>query len=404
MIIHLYKPLAIHELGQRSNQEDFIYPEDDEAKESDKLFILCDGMGGHEHGEVASKTVSLAMADYLNANIDPDNIANDGLLLEALEMAYLKLDEMDDGADKKMGTTLCLLSFHRGGATVMHIGDSRIYHFRPSENRILYQSKDHSLVYELYQSGEISYEEMQTSPQKNILTRAIQPGIDNRAKPSIVHIADIREDDYFYICSDGMLEQMDNDELCRIICGNGTDEKKRSLLVASTSDNKDNHSAWLIHVKDVEDESSDNQYQYINDEQTSIDNAINLKPKFNMQDVDIVSPQLEKRPNVRMTDNLSRRKTFPKVLIVVLSAIIVFAFGYFVLHDNKEKNDDRSQRVESEMKSDIKPVKEGVKMKTISRPAKKHEPLKEATPKTEQDIDKPSKEQGSENKKTDETV
>lgn len=288
MIIRIKHPLAIHELGHRDNQEDFLYPSADKVTESNRLFILCDGMGGHEHGEVASKTVSLALADYLHEHADANTIISDAIILAALDYAYGKLDKADDGADRKMGTTLCLLLIHRGGATLMHVGDSRIYHIRPSDNKILYQSRDHSLVYDLYQSGEISYDEMRTSSQKNILTRAMQPGADNRVKPSIVHITDIRPDDYFYICSDGMLEHMDNDELCRIICAGKTDEVKRADLITATANNQDNHSAWLIHIGDVKHDEYDNNLD--NDEQTTPDNAINIKPrtKAEANDVDIV--------------------------------------------------------------------------------------------------------------------
>lgn len=271
----IYPPQAIHELGKRENQEDAIYPRKGEATERDRLFILCDGIGGHEKGEVASNTVSMAMAEYLNKNASADKVVGDGVLLAALEYACRQLDAIDDGTVRKMGTTLCLLLFHRGGLTSMHIGDSRIYHIRPSEHSLLYQSKDHSLVYDLYQAGAITYDEMRTSPQKNIITRAIQPGVDNRVRPSIVHITDILPGDCFYICSDGMLEQMGNEELCDIFSANGSDKKKCQQLVAATIDNYDNHSAYFVHIKDVTTEKG---YNIKDDEQTSTDNALNIKP------------------------------------------------------------------------------------------------------------------------------
>ena len=201
MKIAIRQPQAIYELGQRDNQEDSIWPLQGQATDQDFFFILCDGMGGHEHGEVASRIVSQSLAQYLRDHVNPEEIVSDQMLGEALEAAYQALDQADDEAAKKMGTTLCLLLFHRGGLTTMHIGDSRIYHVRPSAKKLLYQSKDHSLVYDLYQTGEISYEEMATSPQKNIITRAMQPGKDNRCKPSVVHITDLRPGDYLYICS-----------------------------------------------------------------------------------------------------------------------------------------------------------------------------------------------------------
>lgn len=64
MRIKRYQPLAIHELGKRANQEDSIYPIVGKATESDRLFLLCDGMGGHEHGEVASQGICKSLSSF----------------------------------------------------------------------------------------------------------------------------------------------------------------------------------------------------------------------------------------------------------------------------------------------------------------------------------------------------
>lgn len=328
MKIEIYQPQAIWELGQRDNQEDSIFPAFGEATDDDRLFILCDGMGGHEHGEVASQTVCKAMSDTL-LSLSKQSFTDDDLL-DALQTAYRQLDCLDNSHLRKMGTTLCLLYFHQGGLTAAHIGDSRIYHIRPKENRILYQSRDHSLVYDLYQAGEISYEEMRTSPQKNIITRAIQPGEESRVRPAIVHIADIRPGDYFYICSDGMLEQMSNDELCSFLSSDGSDEKKRMQLVAATSDNKDNHSAYLIHIKEVMREAGDN--MLLDDEQTSKDNAVNIRPQSQSDDVSIVSrPTPKPQAEVRK----SPKKGYTLYVLLAVCIILVGGLGYKMLRTQK---------------------------------------------------------------------
>lgn len=328
MKIEIYQPQAIWELGQRNNQEDSIFPAFGEATDDDRLFILCDGMGGHEHGEVASQTVCKAMSDTL-LSLSKQSFTDDDLL-DALQTAYRQLDCLDNSHLRKMGTTLCLLYFHQGGLTAAHIGDSRIYHIRPKENRILYQSRDHSLVYDLYQAGEISYEEMRTSPQKNIITRAIQPGEESRVRPAIVHIADIQPGDYFYICSDGMLEQMDNDELCRLLSADGSDEKKRMQLIAATSDNKDNHSAYLIHIKEVMREAGDN--MLLDDEQTSKDNALNIRPQSQSDDVSIVSrPTPKPQAEVRK----SPKKGYTLYVLLAVCIILVGGLGYKMLRPQK---------------------------------------------------------------------
>ena len=287
MKISLYPVMSIHEIGQRDNQEDAI------IQWENRLFVLCDGMGGHEKGEVASQTVCQSLATWFDDNANPDDPFTDDLLREALEYAYQQLDKYADGSPRQMGTTLTLLYIHAQGVTAAHIGDSRIYHFRPYsppklggvrgglKSGILYQSRDHSLVFDLYQAGEITYEEMGSFAQKNIITRAMTPGNDNRHRPDIIHITDIQPNDYFYLCSDGMLEQMSNDELSALLSSDTSDEKKRQQLVAATANNQDNHSAWLIHIKDVVKAPDDE--QLTNEEPTARCNAINILPQFDQE-------------------------------------------------------------------------------------------------------------------------
>ena len=278
MKISLYPPLSIHEVGQRENQEDAI------AQWDNRLFVLCDGMGGHERGEVASQTVCQSLVKWFQENISDDSFT-DGQLRDAIEYAYTELDKFDDDSLRKMGTTLTLLYIHNQGVTAAYIGDSRIYHIRTNSSLveegqkgvILYQSRDHSLVFDLFQAGEITYEEMSTHPQKNIITRAMSPGLENRTRPDVIHITDIQPDDYFYMCSDGMLEQMSNDELETIFSSDAIDEEKRQQLIDDTANNQDNHTAWLIHVKDIIPEESDKELN--NEEPTARCNAINHIPR-----------------------------------------------------------------------------------------------------------------------------
>ena len=292
MKIELYPPLSIHEIGQRENQEDSI------IQWENRLFVLCDGMGGHEKGEVASQTVCQSLATWFENNINPDDPFTDNQLHKAIEYAYQQLDQYVDGNPKQMGTTLTLLYIHKQGVTAAHMGDSRIYHIRPKAE-VLYQSRDHSLVFDLFQAGEITYEEMAIYPQKNIVTRAMTPGKDNRMRPDIIHITDIQPGDYFYMCSDGMLEQMSNDELVSILSSVMSDEEKRQQLITATIQNQDNNSAWILKVKDVIKEEGDE--QLFNEEFSSHFNAINIIPqvmaeKDNADDVVIVKGVEKSRP------------------------------------------------------------------------------------------------------------
>ena len=255
--------LSICEFGQRKDeegnphQEDCIYPalgkvDDDD----DRLFILCDGMGGHAAGEVASEAVCEAMSRTIRSALDRGETFSGQLLGKAITAAYDLLDERDVSDDplKKMGTTMTALVLHEGGYTVAHIGDSRVYHIRPRKGTredIVFKTEDHSLVNDLLRIGQLTPEEARTFPRKNVITRAMQPHKERRDKADVHTSHDVLPGDYFYMCSDGMLEQMSDDNLCYTINDNISDEEKVARLIHLTRDNHDNHSAHLVHVLDT---------------------------------------------------------------------------------------------------------------------------------------------------------
>ena len=344
MKISLYPPLSIHEIGHRDNQEDSI------VQWNNHLFVLCDGMGGHEKGEVASQTVCQSLATWFQENVNSNDPFTDNQLRDALEYAYQQLDKYADGNPKQMGTTLTLLYIGKNGATAAHMGDSRIYHIRPAVG-VLYQSRDHSLVYDLYQAGEISFEEMATYPQKNIVTRAMTPGEDNRMRPEIIHITDIQPGDYFYMCSDGMLEQMDNDELVGILSLKETDESKRQQLVTATIGNQDNHSAWLIHIKDVIKEDDDG--RLVNEEPTARCNALNIIPQVSDND-DVQIADDDDVVMVSTPKPVKKRLPLRQIALAALAFLLTLVAVWFLFLRNSDKEDVPVE--EPMMQSPIKPI------------------------------------------------
>lgn len=365
MKIGIYQPLSIHEVGKRSNQEDCIFPAVGKASDQDCLFVLCDGMGGHEHGEVASQIVCQALSFFFSQYAFEYESLTDTLLLKALSYAYGELDkQVRLGDTHQMGTTLVMLCFHKQGCTVAHIGDSRIYHLRPSSRKILYKSRDHSLAYDLYQAGEISYEEIKTFPQKNVITRAMIAGDKKHPKADFVHVIDIQPGDYFYLCSDGMLEQMEDEELLKIFSLENSDEEKQTFLLNSTKENRDNHSAYIIHIKEVIFEESD--ALLINEEPTAKCNAINIKPdvvaisSIDSSDVQIVKPPIivapPPLPKNRVLQFKGRQKKM-KSWIFFLSALVIvlfvgFGFGHFFQHKGTYMKD-----VSTPLKREVKAKK-----------------------------------------------
>jgi len=249
----LSQPIVIHEQGKRVHQEDCIYPPLERMSDAQRFFILCDGMGGHEAGDVASSTVCDYMGSYIDDHLSEGVSFSNELFERALENAFEGLDQRDTSdSTRKMGTTMSFLMFHEEGVTVAHIGDSRIYHFRPGVLEPLFKTRDHSLVNDMILLGKLTEEDARNASYKNIITRAMQPGKECRTKADIMLITDISADDWFYVCSDGMLEQMDDKELGKILTDNFLSEnEKKDLLLNNTSSNMDNHSAIIIHVLEV---------------------------------------------------------------------------------------------------------------------------------------------------------
>lgn len=251
----------IWEVGKRKNefgqpqQEDCLFPLPENLNENCRVFILCDGMGGHDAGEIASGLVCTTLGTRCSQYLELHQELPDSVLLKMLDNTYWELDKHDTGSLKKMGTTLAFLALHSKGATVAHIGDSRVYHIRPgysdTETKILFQTEDHSLINDLIKIGELTKEEARYSSKRNVITRAMQPNID-RCKADIHHITDIKKGDYFYICSDGMLEQdeMDSGAALKRIFSNEVPniKDKASILKGATAENSDNHTAFIIEV------------------------------------------------------------------------------------------------------------------------------------------------------------
>lgn len=308
------KAYSLQELGQRANQEDSLFPALGKSTSDDRLFVLCDGMGGHEKGEVASATVCETISRVILSTWHPDEALSDELFQQALSSAFDALDAKDNGEERKMGTTLTFLCLHAKGATVAHIGDSRIYQLRPASKnspaQIVFRTQDHSLVNDLVKIGEITEEEAKHHPQKNVITRAMQPCQEHRAKADIAHLTDIKPGDYFFMCSDGMLEQSTDDNILNIITKpNATDEQKLEMLRNVTEENKDNHTAHLIHIDKVEESMvSSEPIDNASSEQHTKINGILIKPKF-------------RKPN--------KRKVLFVIIGVVVIAIIAVVVSFF---------------------------------------------------------------------------
>lgn len=258
-MITIRQPLSFSRIGRKSNQEDFIYPT--HLSSSDRVFILCDGMGGHERGELAARTVAETMGAELSAASRRGTFIDPTVFCRSLGSAYDALDRLPvDDPKRKPGTTLTCLCLNSESYLAAHIGDSRIYHVRPSlfdpvssELGIIYRSEDHSLVRQLVRTGQITEEEARTHPRRNVITRAMQPGLETRFNATVLESDDILPGDYFFLCSDGVLEQLTDRRLCEILAEPGlTDaEKLNEILAECDRGTNDNHTCILVPIADV---------------------------------------------------------------------------------------------------------------------------------------------------------
>ena len=266
MKIKIREPKWFTEIGKKDNQEDFLWPDPKSVSVANRVFIMCDGMGGMDSGELASATAATALGEYISSHLPEDEAYTPDMFREALSHAYDELDKVDTGALRKMGTTMTCVVLHKGGVLAAHIGDSRIYHVRPSlsdedgRTGIVYQSSDHSLVNDLLRAGEITEEEAENFPQKNIITRAMQPNLERRYKADIYNLDDVQGGDYLFLCCDGVLENLTNDMLGAVLSEESfEDDDARIAAIKEQCDERtrDNYTCWLIPIDKVTREATD---------------------------------------------------------------------------------------------------------------------------------------------------
>lgn len=245
-------PAAIHEVGARDNNEDSIWPTLGQASDQDRLFLVCDGVGGNKRGEVASQLAAEGFARFFDEQPPKGPLGEEYLQagLKAVE-AQISAFLQTHPASKGMATTLTLLHLNGQVATIAWIGDSKVYHFRAGA--ILYETEDHSLVNQFIREGIISPEEAATHPHRNVITRAIKG--EEPAEIDVHQIRDIQVGDIFLLCSDGITENWSSEDLATLTQAHPDPEAIRSaILTKSTGRTDDNFSAYLIQISGLEEE------------------------------------------------------------------------------------------------------------------------------------------------------
>ncbi len=237
------KLFSITDVGKkREINEDYIYTSEKPVGNLPNLFIVADGMGGHNAGDYASKHAVDRVVEIVSGctqETDPENI-----LEKAIDDANTYINKLA-GTDirlKGMGTTLVAVTVEDGYVTVANVGDSRMYIINDFITQI---TKDHSLVEEMVDMGGIDREAARTHPDKNIITRAV--GVKEYVLVDFFEVS-ISENEKLLLCTDGLTNMLKDNEIHRIINESADIEEagRRLIEAANAAGGCDNIAVVLV--------------------------------------------------------------------------------------------------------------------------------------------------------------
>src|SRR5216117_522458 len=218
------------------------------ANAKKKLFLVADGMGGHAAGEVASQMAASTMEEVVCKSDDGNRDLEDVLRAaarEANERIYETQRQKPELAG--MGSTLTVLSFRGSRYYIVQVGDSRAYLLRDGVLEQL--TRDHSLVWRLFESGILRKDELSSHPQKNLITRSIGP------HPYLeldVERGEARIGDAFLLCSDGLSDVVPDATIREVLSQTDTTPQRmceRLVALANEAGGPDNITAVVVRLE-----------------------------------------------------------------------------------------------------------------------------------------------------------
>jgi protein phosphatase len=224
---------------QRRGNEDSMYARA-------PVFVVADGMGGAQAGEVASRLAVEAFEQGL-----PDSGSPEERLSSCVEEANRRIHELSHSEQhlQGMGTTLTAAYLDDADLSIAHVGDSRAYLFR--DGRLQRLTEDHSLVEELKKRGKLTEEQAEEHPQRSVITRALGPfptvEVDTWTYP-------VREGDVLLLCSDGLTSMVGEERISEIMGAARTLNQAATRLIheANEAGGRDNITVVLFRLEDVD--------------------------------------------------------------------------------------------------------------------------------------------------------
>lgn len=225
---------------KRTLNEDYAsYLEKDEYK----IYVLADGMGGHNAGEVASQMAAERIVSYVDEKYSSSNSKN--LIEEAIQKVNTDIFNFSNTNEKLsgMGTTVTVCFITKEFIHIANVGDSCCLAIRNNEIKKI--TKDHSLVQELVDSGSISEKEAENHPKKNIITRAL--GTSSSVCVDVFEIVN-NEYEVYILCSDGLTNELTKEEILQVVTEEKDFVKSAHRLVALAKENggRDNITVLLF--------------------------------------------------------------------------------------------------------------------------------------------------------------
>ena len=231
-------------LVRRENQDAYAVRE--QTASGYTICVVCDGMGGSAGGKLASRigvdTFTAELEKRLRPGMTPEKLREASVQAVALADEAIRAAAKHSEDYQNMGTTLVsAVSFH-GGVVVANVGDSRAYHI--TKDRIVQITRDHSLVEHMVERGDITAEEARRHPNRNLITRALGPGVDTECD---CYTCRMQPGDFLILCTDGLVNTVTDQELHREILQEDLETcMDRLLAIAKGQGASDNITAVLV--------------------------------------------------------------------------------------------------------------------------------------------------------------
>lgn len=239
----MIKTFSLTDIGRkRKVNQDYVYTSEQPIGNLPNIFIVADGMGGHNAGDYASKVTVETIVEEVASCFEKNPIMIMAKAIEAAnEVIYKKSHENSEF--EGMGTTVVAAVFIGGYLQVANVGDSRLYIINDKEIRQI--TRDHSLVEEMVRMGGIPRTEARNHPDKNIITRAV--GV-NEAVEADFFTVELTEGDTVLMCTDGLTNMLEDEEIRMTISGGRDIVEKAQELVKTANKNggRDNISVIII--------------------------------------------------------------------------------------------------------------------------------------------------------------